>query len=250
MKKLLCLLLVLLMSASLCGCALNFNDIINNISSRQSEKDNDRDDDDDENEKEATEEKENTKEEIDIGTTKNNTYTNEYLGITCKLPKAWNFLTREELLELSNLVVDAVGEDYAEALKNANSIYCMYATNSSTNSNVTVTMEKPNFANKITNANIGVALKTQLGSYEAMYENMGYTDVKANLTTLNVSNQTFTCVKINAKIQGYSFYSTLIFFVKNEYIVSIGAGSLYTDKTEDILSNFTFEFNVKNETTV
>ncbi len=223
MKKLLAVLLTLILVFSLCGClgGGNSDDVRGNINSGGQT----------ETEKEP---------EFSLGKATNNTYNNDFLGISCTLPSEWVFYNDEQILQLNNIVGDVVDEDVAEKLKNANIIYDMYATYQNEGSSININLEKLNAAQIIT-LDIKKSLEAQIEGIKSSYQNMGYTDINATYQKITVDGKEFDALKITAKIQGINFYTTVFSFRKGNYLANVSLGSLQTDKIDTFLSYFTIK---------
>lgn len=215
MKKLLCLFMAIIMLTGLCGC-LDNQDVRGEINS-------------------GGQEEEESK--FSLGQTADNTYKNDYLGISCTLPSDWVFYTDEEILELNNIVAGTVDEDIAKALENANIIYDMYATNPNDYSNINVNLEKLS-AVQIATADLKELLEAQFDGIKSTFSNMGYTDINIAYEKITVDGKEFDGAKITAKIQGVDFHSVVFCFKKGLYLANVSLGSIQTDKTAEILSYF------------
>lgn len=180
----------------------------------------------------------NTEEpEFAVGKSENNIYSNDFLGLSCTLPKEWIFYTDKQILEINNLVGEVVDDKVAEQLKNATVFYDMFATVPEEGSSLNVTMEKLNILQAAT-VNVKATLEAQIGTLKSTYENMGYTDVKISYQKIKVDGKDFDALKVSANIQGISFYATMFAFKKSNYMANVSIGSLQTDKTETILNYF------------
>ena len=210
MKKLLAVLLTLVLVFSLCGCLGGNNDDVRGdiTSGNQSET-----------------EKETEKEpEFSHGKATNNTYKNDFLGISCTLPSEFVFYTDKQMLELNNIVSDVMDEEAAEKLKNANIIYDMYAVNQAAGESVNINLEKLNAA--------------QINTITSSFKNMGYTDINVAYKKTAIDGKEFDSLAISAKVQGIPYYSTVFSFRKGNYLASVTFGSLQTDKTNTFASYF------------
>ena len=223
MKKFLCLFLAVVLLASLCGCfgGNGTDDVRGDIASGSPSQN--------ENENEP---------EFSLGKATNNTYNNDFLGISCTLPAEWVFYTDEQILELNNIVGTIVDEDIVERLKNANIIYDMYATYQTEGSNININLEKLSTVQMIS-LDIKQTLEAQIDTIKQAYENMGYTDTNVEYQKIKVDGKEFDGLKLTAKIQGIDFYADIFTFRKNNYLANVTICSLQTDKTDTILSYFT-----------
>lgn len=221
MKKFLCLLMVTLMIISLCGC---FGDNANtdvrgeiiNGDTNQTPSD----------------------PEFSLGKAANNTYNNDFLGLSCTLPAQWVFYTDEEILALNNIVGDYMDDEIAEHIKNANIIYDMYATVAETGENININLEKLT-AVQLINLDIKKTLEAQIAAIKSTYQNMGYTDTQVSYQKVSVDGKEFDALKITAKIQGIDFYGTCFTFRKGTYLTTVTISSLLTDSFDTISGCFT-----------
>lgn len=221
MKKILSLLLIALMVCSLCGCFGDntTDDVRGDINS-------------------AEQNSQQSEPEFSLGASANNTYKNDFLGISCTLPSEWVFYTDKQILELNNIVGDLVDEDVAKQLENANTIYDMLATYQDEGSSINVNLEKLSAA-QIINLDIKKTLESQISAIESSYANMGYTDIKTAYQKIKVDGKEFDGLKITAKIQGIDFYVVVFTFRKSNYLANVTVSSLQTDKTDTFLGYFT-----------
>lgn len=221
MKKSFCLLLAAIMMISLCGCfGDNKNDDVRGeIIGGNTIKD----------EKEPG---------FSFGKTANNTYNNDFLGISCTLPAEWAFYTDKQILQLNNMVGDYLDEDVAELLEKATIIYDMYALNETEGSNMNINLEKLSAVQMIS-LDIKQTLEAQIDAIKSTYQNMGYTDINVEYQKIKVDGKEFDGLKITAKIQGIDFYASTFAFRKSNYLTNVAICSIQTDKTDTILSYFT-----------
>lgn len=233
MKKVLCLFLAVIMIVSLCGCFAGSGpddvrgDIVSGNNSQNTSQDTNQD---------ASQNEEES--EFSLGKATNNTYNNDFLGLSCVLPAEWVFYTDEQILELNNIVGDAFDEEVAEQLKDANIIYDMYAVYETEGSSININLEKLNSVQMI-GLDIKQNLEAQIETIISTYENMGYTDTNVEYQKIMVDGKEFDGLKITAKIQGIDFYASIFTFRKSNYLANISISTIQTDKTDTILSYFT-----------
>ena len=221
MKKVLCLLLVIMMLVSLSGCfGGNGTEDVRGDTGNETPSQNE------------------SEPEFSLGKTTNNTYNNDFLGISCTLPAEWVFFTDEQILELNNIVGDILDEEIAERLKNANIIYDMYAAYQTEGSNMNINLEKLGAVQMIA-LDIKQTLEAQIGTIKSTYQSMGYTDTDVEYQKIKVGGKEFDGLKLTAKIQGIDFYATIFTFRKSNYLANVTVCSLQTDKIDTILSYFT-----------
>ena len=184
----------------------------------------------------------NDETKVSLGETKDNCYRNDFLGLSCTLPSEWVFYTEEEILELNDIVKDAVDEDVADKLENANIIYDMYASNPNDYSSVNVNMEKYS-AVQIASLNLKTVLESQFETIIDTYENMGYTNVQIEYEKISVDGKEFDGAVITADIADYEFSSVVFCFKKGRYLANVTVGALSTEALESILGCFTVDWS-------
>lgn len=218
MKKLLSLFLILVMVLAFCGCE-DEKDVKKKTPST------------------VTTQNDNG---FSIGTVDGKTYHNEFLGLSCTIPDGWVFYTQEQILELNKLTTDLVGDEIAEALKNSNTVYAMFAQDVVSGNNVNITLEKKTSA-IIENLNLKLALETQIPIFKTIYTNMGYSDINMEYKTVSIDGKELDALYITAKVNGLDFYAYSVCFKKEAYLASIAIGTLQTNELDVILNCFTFE---------
>lgn len=176
--------------------------------------------------------------EFSLGTSVNNTYNNDFLGLSCTLPSQWVFYTDEEILGLNNILGDYVDEEIAEKIKNANIIYDMYASVPETGESININLEKLS-AVQLINLDIKKVLEAQIDMIKTSYQNIGYTDTEVTYQKVSVDGKEFDALKITAKIQGIDFYGTCFTFRKGIYLSTVTICSLITDNFDTISDCFT-----------
>ncbi len=221
MKKLLALVLAIVMICSLCGClgGGNNDDVRGDINS-------------------GGQNEEQKEPEFSLGKSANNTYNNDFLGLSCTLPSEFVFYTDKQILELNNIVGDVMDEEAAENLKNANIIYDMHAVNQVAGDSINVNLEKLSAAQLI-NLDIKKTLESQIDTIKSSFQNMGYADIDVTYQKTKVDGKDFDSLKIYAKVQGIPYYSTVFTYRKGNYLANITVGALQTDKTNELLGYFT-----------
>lgn len=211
MKKILCVLLAAMLMLSLCACSGD-DDIRGEI---------------------ATDPK------LSLGTTANNTYKNEFLGISCTLSSDWVFYTDEEILELNNFVGEAAGEAFQETLENADVIQDMYASYQGGMATLNVGMQKLS-ALQVAGLDMKASLEAQFPTIKEALENMGCTNVQLKYEKITVNGKEFDGATVEASISGIPLYESLLCFIKGRYYVTVTACTLQTNDTAAIFNCFTF----------
>lgn len=223
MKKALCLLLAIIMLVGLCGCVGGdeSEDVRGDIVSGNQNENQNADDP-----------------EFSLGKAANNTYTNNFLGISCTLPEEWVFYTDEEILALNNMTGDYFDDDALETLKNASIIYDMYAATATNDKSININLQKLTSAQLMT-LDIKASLEAQFDTVKSAYENMGYSNVNVYCEKVTVDGEEFDALILTANYQDMDFYGKTLSFRRGDYLASLSVSSSYSDQTDTILDYFT-----------
>ena len=175
--------------------------------------------------------------EFSVGASANNKYENAYFGIGCTLDSNWVFSTDDEIKQMNDMSLDLIGEEYAEAIKNASLIYDMMATVPGGIESVNIVIE-----------NVGVLygsllstdeyLDNSVSSVEGALESMGFDNVSAEKGTLVFAGSERPILSVSASVAEFSMNETIVVLKKGNYIASITVASDSEENSKKILSNF------------
>lgn len=189
-------------------------------------------------ETEPAEEAEEAEEvDVQLGTTDSNTYTNKFLKLRCTLGADWEFYTDEEIRELNQLTQDSLSDQYAEMVKNADTLQDMYAINNETGETVNITISKMSlFAGAVlTTEDYADMAIPQLGP---ALESAGMTDVQVSKDTISFTGEDTTALRITCKVDGYDLFETMAVLKRGAYIICITSASYIEDTTMGALDAF------------
>lgn len=183
-----------------------------------------------------------TEAEIDssevIGSVEGNTYTNEFLGLTCTLDDSWTILSVEELAELNGAVAElTTDEDLAELLSESGTVQDFYAMAQEGLYTLNITVEDLGLLYGITMSEddyigqSGDALVSGL-------ESIGMTDVVVTPTPVTVAGEEHAGMTISASYMGVNAYETIACVKVGNYMATICAASYVEDLTADFISLF------------
>lgn len=226
MKKILAVLLALIMLLSLAGCG-GKQDISGSVTF----------DDNKETVTDSTEEE--SEDEFEIGVTTGGTYENAFIGFGLKIPDDWMFYSEEQINQLNGLVADMVDdEQLKEQLKNAKTIYDMYAISADGLQTINVTMENLGVAyGKMVSEDdyIDIALRT----LPSQLVSAGYDeDMEIEKVTVDFAGEQRSAIKIKAAVYGSEVYQMMVVMKAGNYMALTTSTSFLADDTAEIAGWF------------
>lgn len=175
--------------------------------------------------------------ELSLGKVIGTTYENEFIGIGCTLDNGWTFKTEKEIKEANSIVMDAAGEELAEALKNATIIYDMSATGPNGMDSINVNLQKGS-KSALNKLDIATNYVNCFPSVKQMLQNMGFTNISYTIDTVTIDGEIFDTMNIEASINGILLYETLFSIKCDGYLANITVGTYYSNNTAEILESF------------
>lgn len=181
--------------------------------------------------------------EFSLGKTDGLKYENTFIGIGCTLNSGWYFYTDEEIRELNNITEELAGEDFIEAVKDADIIYDMYAISDNQLDNVNVNLQKvDDFV--LEQLDIKVNFENTIPEAKKAFENMGYTDLEFEIMTTQISGEDVLCLKTTGVIDGLTMYQKIISFKCDGYFSNVTITTYQEDNVDEVLEQFYFVKNI------
>lgn len=239
MKKI-SIIILLIASVLICGCQKNESDIRGGYESEAASEDvSDATSEDasDATSKDASDATDvSSEEELSLGSRDGNVYKSEFIGLSYKLNDGLSFYTDEQIKQLNNIASDLAGDEFKEAIKNATVIYDMYASDSAGTNNIAINLEKVN--------PVQLVVLDIAKNYEAVadvsvksFENMGFTNVKYEITAIEIDGKTLDALCITSEFNGVKVYQTLFSKKCSGYLASVAVSSFGEDNSEEIFKN-------------
>lgn len=166
-----------------------------------------------------------------------NTYSSTTLGTKITLDEGWTFSTDEEMKELNQSLANAVGDDYAEQLKNVDVIYDMNAMNDSTGDNISVNFENlGKLYGKILTAESYINLSKD--NVKGVLESMGCENIELDVRDVKFAGQDEKALYVKASLAGVPVYEICVAKSCGDYMANIAITTVLEDGTADILAKF------------
>lgn len=167
-----------------------------------------------------------------------NTYTNNFIGIGCKLNADWEVFSAEQIAQLNGLMNTMItDQDLADLLKNSGTVQPFYAQAEDGLVTLNITLED-------LGARYGSTLSEQqyanmaAGQLAPVLESIGLTGIDTQIGSLSFAGSDHVAVFVSGSLQGTAFYETLVCVKVGNHIAIVTAGSYLSDKTRDSLSLF------------
>ena len=186
---------------------------------------------------------EGEKPEFSLGKTDGLKYENTFIGIGCTFDSDWYFYTDEEIRDLNNITEELAGEDFVEAVKDADIIYDMYAINDNQLDNVNVNLQKVDDY-VLEQLDIKVNFENTIPEAKKAFENMGYTDLEFEIITTQISGEDVLCLKTTGVIDGLTMYQKIISFKCDGYFSNVTITTYQEDTVDAVLEQFYFIKNI------
>ena len=178
--------------------------------------------------------------EFALGTITGNKYESEFLGLGAEFGANWTVYTKEQIMELNNIIVDTMNdEDIKEILSNADVVYDLYAMNMQDGQSVNIVLEPVDKLTALVTTQeqyISNALSGNI--FESALEGMGYSNIQAEESTATFLSKERKSIRITAEINGVAFYEELVVIKQGNYFAVITVSSLLDDMTANLFSQF------------
>ncbi len=178
-----------------------------------------------------------TEPEFDLGVVEGLVYENEFIGIGCKLDSNWRFYSDEEIRQMNNMTADVMGDDFREAMANADIVYDMAAIHSNGLDNINVNMQKAN-PMQIAMLDLTAHYESQFAMLEEAFENMGYTNVRLEVGEITIDGETFEVLFNRADIAGYTICQVCISIKCNGYLANVTVSTFDEASLDELLDCF------------
>lgn len=171
-----------------------------------------------------------------LGTNDGKVYENKFIGIGYKLNDGYTLYTDEQIKELNNMTSDMAGNEYRELMSNATIIYDMFAADSSGLNSINLNLEKLD-DQQMAFLTIKQNFEAAVDIMEDTYNNLGCTNFKYDISTVEIDGREVDALYIEAEINGTNVYQTLFGVKCDGYLANIAVSTYFTNTTSDIINN-------------
>ena len=233
MKKFLRIFLIIamicLITVTLTGCGDEEETTSSKKSSKKAKTEDVEEVDEEEDEKE--EEIVNSQ-EISMGEWSGNTYTNDFIGITYKMPSTWKKSSDEEISKLMEVGESLLNADQQALIDQAedSGLYCMVANDPNTGASVTVLIEKTPIT--VTEEFYLTSVKTQLEAVDSINYEVG------DVYNTRLGSVKFAAIDADAELSGITLGQSYLAKSIGNYVACAIITTTQDGQLEEILDCF------------
>ncbi len=191
------------------------------------------------------EEQKNKKEKTSFGTWEGQTYTNEYLGLTCTFDSDWMIYSASELQEIDSSVEDMLEQtDIAKYLEDMMFFKDMMAENAKELTSVNITYSKMSEQEKkyyasMTEKEIVSKSNSSMELLGNTYEQMGMTLKEEAVREIFFLGEMRSVQYLHFDYMGMPYYAIQIYnYHSGDYSTVLTLSSFREDKTTELLNMF------------
>ena len=175
------------------------------------------------------------------GVVEGQTYTSQFLGLTCTAPAEYTYLNDQEIAQLNNLAADAVDSEelvkqMRESLENGNQVQDMYLMTADGLQTVNVMLVKVSAKG----AAVDMAAFADMGKDQVVsaYQSMGMTDVEASRETVIFMGQQYEGICTSAAYMDVPVTTVQVCMQEGNYVCVITFTSYVEDHTPEMMDFF------------
>ena len=175
------------------------------------------------------------------GVVEGQTYTSQFLGLTCTAPAEFTYLSDQEIAQLNHLAAEAVDDEelakqMQESLENGNQVQDMYLMTADGLQTVNVMLVKVSAKG----AAVDMAAFADMGKDQVVsaYQSMGMTDVEASRETVTFMGQQYEGICATAAYHGAPVTTVQVCMQVGDYVCVITFTSYVEDHTPEMMDFF------------
>ena len=175
------------------------------------------------------------------GVVEGQTYTSQFLGLTCTAPAEFTYLSDEEIAQRNHLAAEAVESEelvkqMRESLENGNQVQDMYLMTADGLQTVNVMLVKVSAKG----AAVDMAAFADMGKDQVVsaYQSMGMTDVEASRETVTFMGQQYEGICTSATYTDVPVTTVQVCMQVGNYVCVITFTSYVEDHTPEMMDFF------------
>ena len=175
------------------------------------------------------------------GVVEGQTYTSQFLGLTCTAPAEYTYLNDQEIAQLNDLTADVVDSEelvkqMRESLENGNQVQDMYLMTADGLQTVNVMLVKVSAKG----ATVDMAAFADMGKDQVVsaYQSMGMTDVEASRETVTFLGQQYEGICTSATYTDVPVTTVQVCMQVGDSVCVITFTSYVEDHTPEMMDFF------------
>ena len=175
------------------------------------------------------------------GVVEGQTYTSQFLGLTCTAPAEFRYLSDEEIAQRNHLAAEAVDDEelakqMRESLENGNQVQDMYLMTADGLQTINVMLVKVSAKG----ATVDMAAFADMGKDQVVsaYQSMGMTDVEASRETVTFMGQQYEGICTSATYTDVPVTTVQVCMQVGDYVCVITFTSYVEDNTPEMMDFF------------
>ena len=175
------------------------------------------------------------------GVVEGQTYTSQFLGLTCTAPAEYTYLSDEEIAQRNHLAAEAVDDEelakqMRESLENGNQVQDMYLMTDDGLQTVNVMLVKVSAKG----ATVDMTAFTKMGMEQIIsgYESADMTDVEASRETVTFMGQQYEGICATAAYHDAPVATVQVCMQVDNYVCVITFTSYVEDRTSEMMEFF------------
>lgn len=176
------------------------------------------------------------------GSVEGQTYTSEFLNLTCTAPAEFQYMSDQEIVELNNITLDkmsdsTLAEEMRQQLENGGQVQDMYLMTEDGRHWVSITVDKVSDGKTDVDmaAFIDSGIAQAMDSYSAIE---GMTDVSAVSQTTKFLGSEYDSIMTTATYNGFPTQSLQVCIPLEQYICIVTFTSYVEDRTDEMMGFF------------
>ena len=175
------------------------------------------------------------------GVVEGQTYTSQFLGLTCTAPAEYTYLNDQEIAQLNDLTADVVDSEelvkqMRESLENGNQVQDMYLMTADGLQTVNVMLVKVSAKG----ATVDMTAFTKMGMEQIIsgYESADMTDVETSRETVTFMGQQYEVICATAAYHDAPVTTVQVCMQVDNYVCVITFTSYVEDRTSEMMDFF------------
>lgn len=170
------------------------------------------------------------------GSTDGAVYENASLALGISFDSEWTLYNDAQIAELNGLTEKALGEDYAETVKNADLVYDLYAMRSD-GSSLNLIFENMGILYGTVMNDVSY-IDSALPQLETTAAQLGWVIENSEKTTVTAAEQEFHALKLTLNIGGGTLYETVICKKIGNYMAVMTIASVDSNVIDSLIDSF------------